>query len=783
MQSSSISSDFTSKLLNLENPSLADNEIASLMDTTVRHEEPRSQTSSLYTVPVTTTPEVTSVLTITIPPAPPFFNPLSQHATPTPTPTSLEATTLFLALPDFSFVFKFNDRVTKLETDLTIIKEEVKTQLPQILPKVVSDFATPVIERNVTESLEAAVLAKSSSQPKSTYEAAASLSEFELTKILMDNMEENKSHLRADYKRELYDALVKSYNTDKDLFDTYGNVFTLKKGQDKKDKDQDPSVGSDRGTKRRKLSKEAELPKDPRLKEGKSSSSSKEFDTGNNDEQLDDKVAPKNDWFKKPERPPTPDPDWNKRQHLNITNLTQELLVGPAFNLLKGTCKSLTELEYHFKECSKATTERLDWHNPEGKPYPFDLRKPLPLIPDHRGLQVIPQDYFINNDLEYLKGGSLSRQYSTSVTKIKAATYEIKCIEDMVPNLWSPMKVNQRDLPRDNPVDSVEVLSRHGPSDAMHNPSQPLKVGKTLFQNSQRFTHFYRLSHSELVGIEKVAISSSLRLLKPKSDTYVITMKMEILPVSTSNSTAAVFILNNGEPLVIATVFDERRSVKVKELQERCIIKAFKLKNKEKYEHVGSKVTSAQDGKRSQVDDKGDCIWLMISKCSRSQTSYDKGTSSILKSKITMPFSQDKSQENKSASTRLKTKHSMLVRTFVENGMADGKLCIVSKVAGILFSVAFFFLISIRQHALPKLFHIHHLRELDAAEYEEIMGSPSRAPSFNLREIDNAIHVNDEGDVSICDAEILDELTTSRGELKVGLSLRTTAISKFRKPL
>ncbi|GKC35480.1 boron transporter 4-like protein, partial [Tanacetum coccineum] len=89
-----------------------------------------------------------------------------------------------------------------------------------------------------------------------------------------------------------------------------------------------------------------------------------------------------------------------------------------------------------------------------------------------------------------------------------------------------------------------------------------------------------------------------------------------------------------------------------------------------------------------------------------------------------------------------------------------------TQVADILFSVAFFFLISIRQHALPKLFHIHHLRELDAAEYEEIVGSPSRAPSFNLREMDNAIPVNDEGDVSICGAKILDQLTTSRGELK-----------------
>nr|GFA87825.1 hypothetical protein [Tanacetum cinerariifolium] len=55
--------------------------------------------------------------------------------------------------------------------------------------------------------------------------------------------------------------------------------------------------------------------------------------------------------------------------------------------------------------------------------------------------------------------------------------------------------------------------SHHVPSDAMHNPSQPLKVRKTLFQNSRRYTHFYRLCHSEVVGIEKEALSSSLRSL------------------------------------------------------------------------------------------------------------------------------------------------------------------------------------------------------------------------------------------------------------------------------
>nr|GFA96145.1 hypothetical protein [Tanacetum cinerariifolium] len=47
---------------------------------------------------------------------------------------------------------------------------------------------------------------------------------------------------------------------------------------------------------------------------------------------------------------------------------------------------------------------------------------------------VIPFDHFINNELEYLRGGVSSCKYITSVTKTKAADYgHIKWIEDMVP--------------------------------------------------------------------------------------------------------------------------------------------------------------------------------------------------------------------------------------------------------------------------------------------------------------------------------------------------------------
>ncbi|GJR10217.1 hypothetical protein Tco_0448786 [Tanacetum coccineum] len=64
---------------------------------------------------------------------------------------------------------------------------------------------------------------------------------------------------------------------------------------------------------------------------------------------------------------------------LNVKTLTPELLAGPTFELMKGTCKSLTELEYFCEEVYKATTEKLDWINPEGRQYPHDLRQPLPL--------------------------------------------------------------------------------------------------------------------------------------------------------------------------------------------------------------------------------------------------------------------------------------------------------------------------------------------------------------------------------------------------------------------
>ncbi|GJV94412.1 hypothetical protein Tco_1545989 [Tanacetum coccineum] len=84
--------------------------------------------------------------------------------------------------------------------------------------------------------------------------------------------------------------------------------------------------------------------------------------------------------------------------HLKLDNITREILVGPVFNLLKGTCKSCAELEYNMEECFRALTNQLDRENPEGHKRPIDMSKPLPLQ-DKEGRLVIPVEFFFNNDL------------------------------------------------------------------------------------------------------------------------------------------------------------------------------------------------------------------------------------------------------------------------------------------------------------------------------------------------------------------------------------------------
>ncbi|GJX66715.1 hypothetical protein Tco_0301058 [Tanacetum coccineum] len=290
---------------------------------------------------------------------------------------------------------------------------------------------------------------RSSTESKTSLTIAANLFELDLKNILIDKMESNKSIYRSDEQKNLYKVLVDTYESDKLILDTYGDTVSFKIRRDDEDKDEEPSAGSNRGSKRRRARKEPESTNAPKEKTSKTSGKSYEgsksqHKTAGESAQTEEPMhttkdleEPAHQEFEtgRPTKLRSPDRDWNKtlldahrpvQPCLSSLAQIEDLLISrhTTYKSDKGSCKSLVELEYFFEEVYKATTDQLDWNNPESQQYPHDLRKPLPLIPNSRGRCVIPFDHLINNDLAYLSG-------------------LFKWIEDLVPNIiWNQVLVS-----------------------------------------------------------------------------------------------------------------------------------------------------------------------------------------------------------------------------------------------------------------------------------------------------------------------------------------------------
>ncbi|GJR44413.1 hypothetical protein Tco_1312516 [Tanacetum coccineum] len=465
-----------------------------------------TEATSLVDVSVTTIAEPPLVSATTLPPPPtPLITHMQQ--TPVPTQTTVPSTSL-QDLPNFGSLFGFDHRLKTLETDFSEfkqtnqfaeavssilgivdaylankmneavktvvqvqsdrvrdeaqaenedflnklddnikkiiknqVKEQVKAQVSKILPK---------IEQTVNEQLEAEVMTRSTTESKTSLAIAANLSELELKKILIEKMESNKSIHRSNEQKNLYKALVEAYESDKLILDTYGDTVSFKRRRDDEDKDEEPSSGSNRGSKKRRAGKEPELTSTPKEKTSKSTGKSTEGskslcksigESAHAEEPIHtakDLEEPTHQEF---ETGATEDQPVDETPQPSDCNLVREEGPRESFNELIDTPLDFSAF---MMNRLKATTNQLDWNNPEGQQYPHDLRKPLPLIPNSRGRQVIPFDHFINKDLVYLSGGVSSRTYATSVTKTKAVDYgHIKWIEYLVPNtMWSEVLAN-----------------------------------------------------------------------------------------------------------------------------------------------------------------------------------------------------------------------------------------------------------------------------------------------------------------------------------------------------
>ncbi|GKB49512.1 hypothetical protein Tco_0900265 [Tanacetum coccineum] len=92
--------------------------------------------------------------------------------------------------------------------------------------------------------------------------------------------------------------------------------------------------------------------------------------------------------------------EFAKNRH-KLDKITKANLVGPVYNLLKGTYQSSIELEYNMEECYKALFDQLDWTTPEGDLCPFNLSKPLLLKGRPDEFCLVTNQCFINRLLKY----------------------------------------------------------------------------------------------------------------------------------------------------------------------------------------------------------------------------------------------------------------------------------------------------------------------------------------------------------------------------------------------
>nr|GEZ77154.1 hypothetical protein [Tanacetum cinerariifolium] len=220
-------------------------------------------------------------------------------------------------------------------------------------------------------------------------------------------------------------ALVEAYDADKTILDSYGESAILKRRREDDNDHEGPSAGSNRWSKSLREGGEhasASTPSEP------ATTSAGRSTTGTQSRQMSASESAFAEECRLPVRWRNPHirclkqnkslpagqgnaQSWisalakqtNARSSLNelldtpidfsnfiinrlgVDTLTPELLAGPTYELMWGSCNSLTELEYHLEEVYKATTDQLDWVNLEGQQYPHNLLQPLPLIPNNQG--------------------------------------------------------------------------------------------------------------------------------------------------------------------------------------------------------------------------------------------------------------------------------------------------------------------------------------------------------------------------------------------------------------
>ncbi|GKA93129.1 hypothetical protein Tco_0815115, partial [Tanacetum coccineum] len=311
----------------------------------------------LLTVHVIVIPESLTAPTTTIsPPIPPLIS-LKQQSTSITTSTNTEATTSTTTVPDSETLSAIHLRVSNLEKEVkelknvdhasalratikskvpVVVKEYLRTSLDDALYKVLQKHNTDLSKEH---SILADVMEKLKQQGKPLKSAEAIQKvKIEQAGKQLESQYTIKSFDKAalkefDHKRVLFETMTASKHSTNILSTRLYIMLLWKKEADDADRDEYPPAGPDQGLKRKKTGKDTKqskkdksTPKAPPVVKAGDTQVPQDLgkDMGNTDEPPVVKAGPK-DWFKKPKRPPTPDPEWNEGKTVD-NKPTQEWL-------------------------------------------------------------------------------------------------------------------------------------------------------------------------------------------------------------------------------------------------------------------------------------------------------------------------------------------------------------------------------------------------------------------------------------------------------------------------
>nr|GEY78279.1 hypothetical protein [Tanacetum cinerariifolium] len=267
----------------------------------------------------------------------------------------------------FASVFRFEDRVKSLKVNFSeFMQTNQSTEAVFNIPGLAHQYIHQEMPEAVREAVQIQTDRLQDSLQRENDEFLRTIDD-NMKKINKEQMEGYKSIQRSDEQRNLYKALVEAYDADKTILDTYGESAILKRRREEDDDQEGPSTGSDRGSKRRREGGEHA-----------SASTSSEPATGSAEDQPIVQTSQHPEWFSQPRRPPTLDRDWNKTlpaasgnaqswisalakqtdahslfneilntlidfsnfimNRLGIDTLTPELLAGPTYELIRGSC-------------------------------------------------------------------------------------------------------------------------------------------------------------------------------------------------------------------------------------------------------------------------------------------------------------------------------------------------------------------------------------------------------------------------------------------------------------